>query len=159
MPRLRSRVRDSSAAPSFRCKRRVRHGTNNGSVFICGADLLPPQTRRVSKEVMQRIANPSRAVRFRYPPPPIPMTFIFSRRFVSGFVASATFGANSFLLKLASDMGSGRYISIYRLLNKYRSRPICGGGSSKKLMTENARTRCGSTICFRTVSFMLNRPT
>ena len=27
------------------------------------------QIRRVSKEVMQRIANPSRAVRFRYPPP------------------------------------------------------------------------------------------
>jgi hypothetical protein len=26
-------------------------------------------TRRVSKEVMQRIANPFRTVRFRYPPP------------------------------------------------------------------------------------------
>jgi hypothetical protein len=33
----------------------------------------PPRVRRVSKEVMQRIANPSRAVRFRYPPPPYPL--------------------------------------------------------------------------------------
>ena len=44
----------------------------NGSVFVCVATFVLTyrrQRRRVSKEVMQRIANPFRAVRFRYPPP------------------------------------------------------------------------------------------
>ncbi len=61
MPRLRSRVRDSSPAPDHE---------REACSFPFSSEQSPARTRRGSKAVMQRIANPSRAVRLRSAPPP-----------------------------------------------------------------------------------------
>ena len=59
MPRLRSRVRDSSAAPVF---------IRESQAFLVVVDAMI-SVRRDSKAVMHRIANPCRSVRLRLAPP------------------------------------------------------------------------------------------
>ncbi len=149
MPRLRSRVRDSSPAPDFQgsfsvcpCFASVCATT---VVQVCGYNKFP---RRGSKVVMQRPAKPSTPVRFRPPPP------VFQKSAACAFFACAP--AKLVALCPSGEIGRHSGLKIRRLPERGRtgSIPVSGTNISYHLVSNHLKTRIVSGF----VSFLLSNP-